>query len=67
VARFEALLADGSRDALDGAAGLYRGQLLAEMAIPEEAWSEWLDAQRRRLEGLALDAMVKPQDAAQSA
>ena len=59
VARFEALLADGSRDALDGAVGLYRGHLLAEMAIPEEAWTEWIEAQRQRLEGLALDAMVK--------
>jgi hypothetical protein len=59
VARFEALLADGSRDALDGAVGLYRGHLLAEMAIPEEAWTEWLGVQRQRLEGLALDAMVE--------
>ena len=59
VARFEALLADGSRDALDGAVSLYRGRLLADMAIPEEAWTEWIEAQRQRLEGLALDAMVK--------
>jgi DNA-binding SARP family transcriptional activator len=59
VARFEALLADGSRDALDGAVGLYRGHLLVEMAIPEEAWTEWIEAQRQRLEGLALDALVK--------
>src|SRR4029453_10820549 len=28
-------------------------------AFPGEAWSEWLDSQRVRLEGLALDAMVK--------
>ena len=59
VARFEALLADGSRDALNEAVGLYRGRLLADIAIPEEAWTEWLEAQRQRLEGLALDAMVK--------
>jgi len=59
VARFEALLADGSRDALDGAVSLYTGRLLADMAIPEEAWTEWIEAQRQRLEGLALDAMVK--------
>ena len=31
----------------------------ADIAIPEEAWTEWLEAQRQRLEGLALDAMVK--------
>ena len=59
VARFEALLSDGSRDALNAAVGLYRGHLLADMAIPEEAWTEWIGAQRQRLEGLALDAMVK--------
>ena len=32
VARFEALLADGSRDALIGAVGLYKGGLLADIA-----------------------------------
>jgi DNA-binding SARP family transcriptional activator len=58
VMQFEGLLGDGSRDALNGAVGLYRGPLLAEIAIPEEAWTEWLDVQRRRMEGLALDAMV---------
>jgi DNA-binding SARP family transcriptional activator len=41
VARFEALLSDGSRDALNHAVDLYRGHLLAELEIPEEAWSEW--------------------------
>ncbi len=59
VARFEELLSKGSRDALTDAIGLYRGSLLAETEIPEEAWTEWLAAQRQRLEGLALDAMVK--------
>ena len=59
VARFEELLADGSRDALIGAVGLYKGGLLANIVIPEEAWTEWIGAQRQRLEGLALDAMVK--------
>ena len=59
VARFEALLSDGSRDALNHAVGLYRGSLMADVEIPEEAWTEWLAAERQRLEGLALDAMVK--------
>src|SRR5262245_26588507 len=59
VARFEEQLADGSRDALDTAVGLYGGRLLADLAIPEEDWTEWIEAQRQRLEGLALDAMVK--------
>jgi TolB-like protein len=59
VARFEVLLSDGSRNALNHAVGLYRGSLMADVAIPEEVWTEWIEAQRRRLEGLALDAMVK--------
>jgi DNA-binding SARP family transcriptional activator len=33
--------------------------LLSETEIPGEAWIEWLAAERQRLEGLALDAMVK--------
>ncbi len=59
VARFETLLSDGSWDALKAAVGLYRGHLLADIAIVEEAWSEWLGVRRERLEGLALDAMIK--------
>ena len=59
VPRFETLLADGSRDALHEAVGFYRGRLLADIEIPEEAWTEWLAAERQRLEGSALDAMVK--------
>ena len=38
---------------------LYGGRLLGDMSIAEEAWTEWLEAERQRLEGLALDAMVK--------
>ncbi len=59
VVRFEALLSDGSRRALSDAVDLYRGPLLADVAVREEAWTEWVEAQRQRLEGLALDAMVK--------
>jgi TolB-like protein/DNA-binding SARP family transcriptional activator len=59
VGQFERHLAEGTRDALDAAVGLYRDCLLADIAIPEEAWSEWLGVQRQRLEGLALDAMVR--------
>jgi hypothetical protein len=40
------------------AADLYRDRFLADIAIAEEAWSEWADAERERLEGPALDAMV---------
>ena len=59
MTRFEALLSRWQPDALKDAVGLYRDRLLADIAIPEEAWTEWLGAQRQRLEGLALDAMVK--------
>ena len=59
VAEFQARVGDGSRGALNGATGLYKGRLLADIEIPEEAWTEWLAAERQRLEGLALDAMVK--------
>lgn len=59
VARFEALVRDGSRTALGEALELYRGQLLADCSIPGEAWQEWVRPRRQRLEGFALDAMVK--------
>ena len=59
MARFEALLGDGSGNGLQEAVGLYGGRLLGDMSIAEEAWTEWLEAERQRLEGLALDAMVK--------
>jgi len=59
VMRFEALLGDGNREALNEAIDLYRGPLLPDITIPEEDWTEWLDVQRQRLEDLALDAMIK--------
>lgn len=59
VARFGALLRDSSRQTLIEAIGLYKGGLLADIDIREEPWTEWVGAQRQRLEGLALDAMVK--------
>jgi TolB-like protein len=59
VAELEVRVGDGSREALDGAVSLYKGRLLADIEIPEDAWADWLAAQRQRLEGLALDAMVK--------
>jgi adenylate cyclase len=59
VARLEVLLAEGSRNALNDAVGCYRGRLLPDIEIPEDAWTEWLAAERQRLEGLALAAMLK--------
>lgn len=59
VIRFESLVRSGSPEMLREGVDLYRGPLLADLSIPEEAWSEWLDPERQRLEGLALDAMVR--------
>jgi TolB-like protein/DNA-binding SARP family transcriptional activator len=59
VVQFEALVGNGSREALREAVDLYRGLLLPDITNPEEAWTEWLDMQRQRLEGLALAALVK--------
>ena len=59
VTRFETLVEHGSRDALAEAVDLYRDRFLADIDIQQEAWTEWLDVQRNRLEGLALDAMIK--------
>jgi class 3 adenylate cyclase len=59
VSRFEALVRDGSRDALHAAAGLYRGQLIDDVTIGEEGWNEWLTVERDRLLELALGAMMR--------
>jgi TolB-like protein len=58
VEGFQALIRDGSRDALRAAADLYRDRFLSDIAISEEAWTDWLAAERARLEGLALGAII---------
>jgi DNA-binding SARP family transcriptional activator len=58
VSRFEALLREGSRDALSVAADLYRGRLIDDVTVGEEGWNEWLTGERDRLGELALGAMV---------
>jgi DNA-binding SARP family transcriptional activator len=40
VSQFEALLRDGSLNALREAVGLFGGRLLGDISIPEEAWTE---------------------------
>ncbi len=57
--RLEALIRNGSRDSLTTAADLYKGRLLADVRVTEEAWADWLPGEQLRLEGLALDAMVR--------
>ena len=58
VTRFEALIREGSRDALSEAADLYRGRFIDDVAVTEEEWSEWLTVERQRLHDLALGALV---------
>jgi DNA-binding SARP family transcriptional activator/ActR/RegA family two-component response regulator len=58
VSRFEALVREGSRDALSAAADLYRGRLIDDVTVSEEGWNEWLTGERERLLDLALGAMV---------
>jgi TolB-like protein len=62
AARLEALIRDGTRASLAEAAGLYRGRLLDDIALTEEAWADWVTAERQRLEGLAVDAMIRLAD-----
>jgi hypothetical protein len=49
VGRFEALVREGSRDALSAAADLYRGRLIDDVTVSEEGWSDWLASERDRL------------------
>ena len=57
--RFEALTVEGSRASLAAACDLYAGPLLTDLNIAEDAWSDWRRSERERLEGIALDAMVR--------
>ncbi len=57
--RLEALIREGSRASLKVAADLYKGRLLADVRVTEEVWADWLAGEQLRLEGLAVDAMVK--------
>jgi len=59
AARMEALIGEGSRGSLGRAVELYKDRFLAEMAIGEEAWTEWVDGERQRLKERVLDALVR--------
>src|SRR5262245_26881523 len=58
AARLQGLIRERSRASLAEAAGLYNGRLLSDVNITEDAWSEWLEVERQRVETLAVDAMV---------
>jgi class 3 adenylate cyclase len=57
--RLRDLFGEGSRASLAAAADLYQDRFLCDINIAEEAWTDWLTAERTRLERLALDAMVR--------
>src|SRR5882724_1797445 len=57
VARFERLIADGRPGALEQVAALYRGDLLAGLALAERAFDDWLTTERERLHELAIQGL----------
>ena len=57
VARFERLVADGRPSALEEVAGLYRGDLLAGLALAERPFDDWLTTERERLHELAIQSL----------
>lgn len=59
VPRLEPLVAEGTRDALEGAAALYRGAFLDGLALREAPFEEWLVAERARLQDLAVEALAR--------
>jgi TolB-like protein/cytochrome c-type biogenesis protein CcmH/NrfG len=58
VARFEQLVRDGSAEALEQAAALYRGDLLDGLGVRDPAFEDWLLVERQRLRLLAEDALT---------
>ncbi len=57
VRTFEDRVKTGSPEALDVAADLYTGDLLAGLALREPPFDDWLGAERARLRELALDGL----------
>jgi DNA-binding SARP family transcriptional activator len=59
VAEFERAVADGSPEALERAATLYRGDFLEGFHVSEAPFEDWLMAERERLRELALEALAR--------
>ncbi|HEX9819952.1 MAG TPA: BTAD domain-containing putative transcriptional regulator [Methylomirabilota bacterium] len=59
AAAFERCVHRGTRDALDEAAALYRGELLEGFTVGESPFDDWVAAERQRLRGLALAGLDK--------
>lgn len=59
VARFEELAASTAPEELEQAVTLYKGDLLDGFSLREQAFEEWLRAERERLRTLAIGALEK--------
>jgi DNA-binding SARP family transcriptional activator/tetratricopeptide (TPR) repeat protein len=59
VAMFEQRVAEGTRQALERAAGLYRGDLLLGFTVDEPLFEQWLVAERERLREMAVGALTR--------
>ena len=59
VAAFERGVAQGTREAIQQATALYRGELLEGFRVDEAPFDDWLATERQRLRELALTALEK--------
>jgi DNA-binding SARP family transcriptional activator len=59
VARFERLLRQGTREALEAAAALYQGPLLEGLRLEAGPFEDWLQSERERLRESALEALTR--------
>jgi DNA-binding SARP family transcriptional activator len=59
VVAFERLTREGTPAALEEAAALYRGDLLAGIPVDEPGFEEWLRVERERLRDHAIDVLVR--------
>ena len=59
VAILERLVTEGTPQALEQAAALYKGEFLEGLAVHEPRFEEWLIGQRERMRELALEALAR--------
>ena len=67
VERFEGLIGQDDRQALEAAVGLYKGELLEGLALKEEAFEAWLRTERERYRGLMVDGLIRLVDHCETA
>jgi len=59
VATFTRLVGEGTPHALEQAASLYQGDLLAGSTVKEDPWEAWLMEERERLRELAVQGLTR--------